>query len=98
MKKVRFFSVTTAYILLTTVLTGCGPNGQIIPDTPVVSPSQVEISQEAVSTTAEIPEESQNGGTRDNTPVCLIPIADGTAETRNDVAVIDYSQIGRAHV
>lgn len=98
MKKVRFFSVTTAYILLTTVLTGCGPNGQIIPDTPVVSPSQVEISQEAVSTSAGIPEESQNGGTRDNTPVCLIPIADGTAETRNDVAVIDYSHAGQGYV
>lgn len=27
----------------------------------------------------------------DRTPVCLIPLADGIAETHNDVAVIDYS-------
>lgn len=28
---------------------------------------------------------------RDNTPVCLVPAADGIAETHNDAAVIDYS-------
>lgn len=98
MKKVRFLSATTAYILITAVLAGCGQNGQFIPDTPVISPSQVEISQEEVSTSAGIPDDSEKSGTRDNTPVCLVPTADGVAEARNDVAVIDYSHAEQGYV
>lgn len=41
-----------------------------------------------------------NSGTssRDNTPVCLVPIADGIAETHNDVASIDYSHADCGYV
>lgn len=35
---------------------------------------------------------------RDNTPVCLIPVADGTAETHNEVASIDYSHASEGYI
>lgn len=35
---------------------------------------------------------------RDNTPLCLVPTADGTAETHNDVAAIDYSNASSGYV
>lgn len=36
--------------------------------------------------------------TRDATPVCLVPNADGTAVTSNDVAVIDYSHMSDGYI
>lgn len=35
---------------------------------------------------------------RDNTPVCLVPLADGIAETHNDVASIDYSHTDDGYI
>lgn len=35
---------------------------------------------------------------RDNTPVCLVPIADGIAKTDNDVASIDYSHASDGYI
>jgi transglutaminase/protease-like cytokinesis protein 3 len=35
---------------------------------------------------------------RDNTPVCLVPVADGTSETHNDVASIDYSHASDGYI
>ena len=35
---------------------------------------------------------------RDNTPICLVPTADNTAETHNDVASIDYSNASEGYI
>jgi len=35
---------------------------------------------------------------RDNTPVCLVPSADNTAETHNEVAIIDYSNASSGYI
>lgn len=43
-------------------------------------------------------EDSAGKGTRDNTPVCLVPAADGTAETHNEVASVDYSNAASGYV
>jgi hypothetical protein len=43
-------------------------------------------------------DESPKTGTRDNTPVCLVPSADGTLETHNDVASIDYSNSSNGYI
>lgn len=37
-------------------------------------------------------------GSRDNTPVCLMPAADGTSETHNEFASIDYSNASEGYV
>lgn len=93
MQKYRFLSLSTAYLLMTAGLTGCGPESQTIPDTPSSTPSRIEIEHESTVSAASVPaeESSVSSGTRDNTPVCLVPEAPGTVETRNDVAVIDTS-------
>ncbi len=37
-------------------------------------------------------------GSRDNTPVCLIPAADGTLESHNEFASIDYSHADEGYI
>lgn len=96
MKHYRKICLTTTYLLLATMLWGCGSDSQTIPDTPDVTASPVEIRQEGVSTSASVP--GSETGTRDNTPLCLVPEADGILEMRNDVAVIDYSHADQGYI
>ena len=44
---------------------------------------------------ATVPE---SGSTRDNTPLCLVPTVDGTAETHNETASIDYSNASQGYI
>jgi len=37
-------------------------------------------------------------GSRDNTPVCLVPSPDGTAESHNELASIDYSHMNEGYI
>lgn len=37
-------------------------------------------------------------GSRDNTPVCLVPSADGTAESHNELASIDFSHAEEGYI
>lgn len=55
---------------------------------------------EEVPGVASIPEGDSGSAAslRDNSPVCLIPTADGTAENHNDVASIDYSNASCGYV
>lgn len=96
MKHYRKICLTTTYLLLATMLWGCGNDSQTIPDTPDATASPVEIRQEGVSTSASVP--GSETGTRDNTPLCLVPEADGILEMRNDVAVIDYSHADQGYI
>lgn len=97
MCKRKLAFITTAYLLLAVGLTACktaeqpssasgSSSAQQIPDTPVSSAAQIEVSQEIITE-----EPAAAAGGRDSTPVCLVPEASGTAETRNEVAVIDTS-------
>ena len=96
MKHYRKICLTTTYLLLAAMLCSCDSGSQTIPDTPEVTASPVEIRQEGVSTSASVP--GSDTGTRDNTPFCLVPAADGLLETRNDVAVIDYSHADQGYI
>ena len=96
MKHYRKICLTTTYLLLAAVLCSCGNDNQTIPDAPEVTASPVEIRQEGISTSAGVPDSVT--GTRDSTPVCLVPEADGLLETRNDVAVIDYSHTDQGYI
>lgn len=106
MFKTKLCRLTIAYLLLSGFLTACGgtPSDASSPND---SPSQI-VQENAVETTipddsesvpgnASIPEEAPVS-TRDNTPICLVPTAEGTEETRNDVAVIDYSNASSGYV
>ncbi len=67
---------------LSTCLTGCGENS---PDTGIQSPPN---TGDIINTV----------GSRDNTPVCLIPTADGSAESHNEFASIDYSNAAEGYI
>ena len=89
MQKRRFITFTIAYGLVLMALTACGDTS----GPSQASPSQsLTGAQNAGSNTGESASaETSVQGTRDNTPVCLVPEAPGTVETRNEAAVIDVS-------
>ncbi len=41
---------------------------------------------------------TESNGSRDNTPICLIPVADGVAEMHNEYASIDYSHAEEGYI
>lgn len=93
MKKKIPYRLTIAYLLITGSLTGCT---QQIPETP---PQTNSFNTTIVDTT--VPSSSSTLGkasTHDRTPLCLSPSADGTAETHNDVASIDYSNTSNGYI
>lgn len=67
---------------LSTFLIGCGENS---PDTAIQGSPNTGDSVNTV-------------GSRDNTPVCLTPAADGTAESHNEFASIDYSHAVEGYI
>ncbi len=119
MKKRKFYHLTTSYLLLTVLFTGCG---QQIPDISSQSSASSQNEQTAKNNSAALPsdigrndnitltdeperipgeasvKEEFSENLRDNTPICLIPSADGIAETHNDVASIDYSNASCGYV
>lgn len=72
-------------------------SSQEIPDTPSTEPETAAVADGQTIAESSTPTASA-ASLRDNTPVCLIPTADGTAETRNDVAVIDYSHADQGYI
>lgn len=60
-----------------------------------------EATEQPAQTEAAIPDSStptSETALRDNTPVCLVPTADQTAETHNDAAAIDYSHAADGYI
>lgn len=104
MKKQGIYHLTISYLLLA-CLTGCSST---IPDSSSQNSSPVQNTSESESIISEyepdtIPGEASipgqnNLSVRDNTPVCLVPTADGIAETHNDVASIDYSNASSGYI
>ena len=79
-----------AYSLCLCLFTGCGGN-QASKGTATEGTSSSPTNKEGASANSVT-------GTRDNTPQCLIPLADGTAETHNDYASIDYSHSEEGYI
>lgn len=78
-------------MLLTALLTGCGESGNQ-PNTPgnsSLAESDVHASPPNTATSAKT--EGNTKGARDNTPVCLIPSADGTVTDGNEFVSLDLS-------
>ena len=110
MKKRTPYCLTIVFSLLIGCLIGCG---HTLPDISPQneSPSHDSQSSEvpilsgedtihATQTESIAPDDSEEIpiSFRDNTPVCLVPTANGTAETHNDVASIDYSNVSHGYV
>lgn len=84
MKKKKLYLLTTAYLFLAGCTAGCSESS------PPISESAPPVSESIQAT--DIP------AVRDNTPVCLVPVADGIAETHNEAAVIDYSHAASGYI
>ena len=88
-------------ILITALVTGCGGVVTPIDEGFGSKPQSAPTSQ---STVASEPEEDTSApaatgkGSRDNTPKCLEPLADGTELYTNDVGFIDASHKGDGYV
>lgn len=64
-------------------LTGCGDSQSGPGFTDTTTPGTIDTS---------------SVGSRDNTPVCLVPSADATAESHNELASIDYSHMDEGYI
>lgn len=95
MKRCSILLLTTAYILTSAVLTGCARENPSPVPPAAVSP-EVDILPDGTSMSATAPKASE--GTWDSTPKCLVPSADGTAQTSNQSAVIDYSNADQGYI
>lgn len=86
MKRTTTLCFMTMVLLLSMFLAACGTNAAANPD--------------AVPVTATLPQanESSEICTRDNTPVCLIPAADGKSVFENEVARVDASHLEEGYV
>ncbi len=97
MKRNIRYRVKIAYLLLVGCLTGCGQTSPDTDSSALVSTAPNSNTQSDSSQTSSHPEQTATA-IRDCTPVCLVPIAAGTAETHNNVASIDYSNISSGYV
>uniref|UniRef100_UPI00405624ED transglutaminase-like domain-containing protein n=1 Tax=Acetatifactor sp. TaxID=1872090 RepID=UPI00405624ED len=99
MKKQKLYRLTTSYLLLTGLLTGCGQASEpLIQSPPVIQESITpDMDPETVPGDSAIVDALPTT-LRDNTPICLVPTADGIVETHNDVAMIDYSNASKGYV
>lgn len=103
MKKKRFCRSIIAYTLLSLCLIGCGQGDN--DSSAITEPSghiSIDESKEIIPG-ASVPGSSTSApssdkGSRDNSPVCLVPTADGTAEMHNETATIDYSHADLGYV
>lgn len=95
--KLLLFTILSVFVLGS--ITGCDvdipekPPGSVSPTSPLQQSdtSSQEHSGLPNQTASTDNSDDSNAGYRDNTPVCRVPVADGLAETHNDVASIDYS-------
>lgn len=96
MKNFRYSVSVALFTGAAVFLWGCTSDSHTIPDPPEITVSPIEIPQESLSAASGIPDGTE--GSRDNTPLCLVPEADGILEMRNDVAVIDYSHADQGYI
>lgn len=101
-KRQRLLYLTIIYIYTLCGLTGC--KGANVSSSPETVPSS-GIYEESVnrtdtdkSDTISSVADTNITSYRDNTPVCPVPAADGIAETRNNIAAIDYSHASDGYI
>ena len=92
-KKKNLISCSLVLILgIATFLSGCGES-----DDPIAEFSK-SVSQPATVPDVEVPEAERIKGSRDNTPVCLVPEAPGEVVYENEYAKVDASNISEGYI
>lgn len=100
-KRYHILSLTLSSVLFCTCFSACGSD--------VINSGSNHMTTSQAATTPEnsvphilgdepSPSSAVKEGIRDNTPYCLVPIADGLVETHNDIASIDYSHASEGYI
>ncbi len=93
-KKKNLISCSLILILgIVTVLSGCGDA-----DDPIAEFSRSSGQQATPVPDVELPESERVKGSRDNTPVCLVPKAPGEVVYENEYAKVDASNISEGYI
>ena len=93
-KKKNLISCLLILILgIVTVLSGCGDA-----DDPIAEFSRSSGQQATPVPDVELPESERVKGSRDNTPVCLVPKAPGEVVYENEYAKVDASNISEGYI
>lgn len=100
-KRARILSLTICSLAMLTTYCGCSSKAidagsNLINGTHTEGASGDSVSH--ILGDEPTPSSDTQKGTRDNTSHCLIPTADGLAETHNDVASIDYSHAPEGYI
>lgn len=92
-KKKKIISCLLISILgIATFLTGCGESDDPVSDFSVTS------SEKTPEPDVEVPAAERVKGSRDNTPVCLVPEAPGTTVYENEYAKVDASNQSEGYI
>ncbi len=96
----RYLVLTLILCVLLFVILICIFGKSLFSDISTISTSQTEqaFTLSHILGDSPTPSSSTNIETRDNTPHCLVPVADGISETHNEVASIDYSHAADGYV
>lgn len=92
MKKRLFY--TTIVSICSLLLTSCAQNGNNISDYENIGHELMFLDEEEVASSYHL---NQNG-TRDNTPLCLVPVASGYTLYSNSLATIDASNAHEGYI
>lgn len=105
MKKEHFFPIKKIlifiYCLSLCLLTACGDSAVPTPsETPIPSTSSEKSDTEEIITEEPIPsaQPEESKGSRDNTPVCLVPTAPGATVYNNDLVSLDASNTSEGYI
>lgn len=83
--------------IIAALLFGCGDSGQVSAPASSDDITRSSISEE-VPEEEEIPDEDREKGSRDNTPVCLVPVAGGETVYKNNYARLDATNASDGYV
>ncbi len=105
-RKKAFLRVLLTFLLLCFFSFGCGAADESYADydledtdTDVAPSSESEPAAASADVTPSTDTEAASAtGTRDNTPVCLVPSADGTTVIGNDSVSIDISNVSQGYL
>src|SRR5574344_988988 len=100
-KRYHILSIIFSSIMVLTACCGCGNESASSVSNHINSPITGTTTTDSVSHILgdePSPSSDTEKGTRDNTPCCLVPVADGLSETHNDIASIDYSHASDGYI
>lgn len=93
MKHLNLINFIFSFLLCALLLSGCGASSDAPGASHTADTATEDFSQDDTADAA-----SNTVGSRDNTPVCLTPVASGSLVASNELASIDYSNTAEGYI